>query len=290
MSKSSSRHHYIPKFYAEGFLNEQRKLFVYDIKTDTIKSKSLPTKSIFFEWDRNTINIKGGKTSEIENAYSKIDNDCAPILKSIRDEPNRSGILDTKRVGLIKYFMIHLLWRIPATDDVFKDVYQRSEIKFVNKVTNKEIEPNEEIKAFLRSQDSEKLSRLDYVSVMIKETIENNEPIEGEFKAQLFDFDSDYFVLGDNPIVFNGTPKNFKELLEVEYILPISSKRVFCSRKNSKLELSQNQIAIINTIIFIQSKRYVASPNKEFLEKSIVLYKNLIMKTNVGEWYRLLFN
>ena len=54
MNKKSSRHHYIPQFLIKGFYNEKNKVFVYDIQKDEILPDTKSSKSVLFEWDRNT--------------------------------------------------------------------------------------------------------------------------------------------------------------------------------------------------------------------------------------------
>jgi hypothetical protein len=56
--RNSSRHHYMPKFLIEGFKNTKGTLFVYDKKHNKIIDKGKSPKSIFYEWDRNTICIR----------------------------------------------------------------------------------------------------------------------------------------------------------------------------------------------------------------------------------------
>ena len=71
----SVRHHYIPKFLSSGFTNADGLLFIYDKNKDRILSTPKPPKSIFFEHERNTLEVTSeSKSSFIEDfLYSDID-------------------------------------------------------------------------------------------------------------------------------------------------------------------------------------------------------------------------
>ena len=277
MQEESSRHHYIPKFYINEFLNEEKKLFVYYKKQDEIKTRSYPSKSIFFEWDRNTITIKNKETSELETFYSGIDSFCAPEIIKLRENENKNGILNVEGVSMVKYFMLNLLWRIPFTDKVFEELHKETKINIIDRKTGQYIEPEKEMLDFFKSKDHEKLARSKYVNQMILETIKNGSLDNDKFQAQLFGFGNDYFLLGDNPIVFYDTPKTFKDLMSEQYIIPISSKRIFCSRTNSELKLSQLQIDLINAVIILQSENYIASPNIDYLRGAVQFFKETVL-------------
>lgn len=45
--KKSERHHYIPKFYINGFLDDENKLYVYDKEKDEVKKKNHLRKGFF---------------------------------------------------------------------------------------------------------------------------------------------------------------------------------------------------------------------------------------------------
>ena len=78
--QESKRHHYVPQFLIKQFSNEDNLVFVYDKVNDRIVKTPRSTKSIFFEYHRNTIKIDGQTNDLIEQLYSSIDNDIAFLL------------------------------------------------------------------------------------------------------------------------------------------------------------------------------------------------------------------
>ncbi len=83
LKKLSSRHHYIPQFLISGFANSDGLLYLYDKHKDKILKKPRPPKSIFFENDRNTLDLSNTtKTSIIEDfLYKEIDDKTSKVIK-----------------------------------------------------------------------------------------------------------------------------------------------------------------------------------------------------------------
>lgn len=128
MNNSSERHHYIPKFYAKGFLGEDKKIYVYNKLEDRISKKKVSPKEVFYGWDRNTISSKRGRTDAIEDYYSRLDTDCAKAIQELRDKPNEEGIQTVEMIGLLRFFVINLFWRIPKSDFAALDYLSRAKL------------------------------------------------------------------------------------------------------------------------------------------------------------------
>jgi Protein of unknown function (DUF4238) len=75
MSKENEiswRHHYLPKFYIKNFFKED-KIWVFNKYKNEIEKKPSSPKAIFFETDRNILEIDGQTTDFLETLYGKFD-------------------------------------------------------------------------------------------------------------------------------------------------------------------------------------------------------------------------
>jgi hypothetical protein len=82
----SSRHHYLPVFFLDGFVNEVGEFYIFNKQKYILPNKTFSPKSHFFEWDRNNVNIDGVETDFIEKLYSHLDNTCAPTFKKLQSQ------------------------------------------------------------------------------------------------------------------------------------------------------------------------------------------------------------
>jgi hypothetical protein len=129
--KDSSRHHYIPKFLIKGFANQHGQLYVYDKLKNKILDKPQFPKQIFFEKDRNTIEVKPGlETTFLEDIhYFNVDNKACKSIQAFQNDPLNKINYSIENLGYLSYFLIALYWRIPANDDIALHLYKNSEFK-----------------------------------------------------------------------------------------------------------------------------------------------------------------
>jgi hypothetical protein len=106
---ASWRHHYIPQFYIRKFADESGMLFVYDKQSGSLNQR--PSKSVFFEPDRNTIDGH----DNLEKLYAEMD---SKLSKSITRLNQGQEITDEDFYDLL-FFVQVLKWRIPANDEHF---------------------------------------------------------------------------------------------------------------------------------------------------------------------------
>src|SRR4051812_37185254 len=105
----SSRHHYIPQFLINGFTNNKGLLYVYDKQADKLLSKQRPPKAIFFENDRNTVEIKATlKSSVIEDClYAEIDNKTSKVIKYYQTEELSKIDFQIEDTAILLFFLIN---------------------------------------------------------------------------------------------------------------------------------------------------------------------------------------
>ncbi len=275
----SRRHHYIPKFLVDGFVNERGLLFVYDKRKDYILRSERPPKSIFFEFDRNTVPLKDGLTTSIleDHLYNVMDNDAAAIIRAYREKDLKEINFETNETSAILFFLINLFWRIPATDFAVSDLMDRSEIK----------SPGIDPEALRVNPAYRKMMRAGLFKHHIDQMREFSTP--GRSLINIHSTEYPIFLIGDNPIVFKETPTEFSKFGETDLLFPLGSQRIYTSTQKS-FKLTKQVALLINAAIIDKSKYHVASHSKDVLEASLNLYRQLKEKWMLYELTKFLFD
>lgn len=274
MKSNSARHHYIPKFLIKGFTNSEGLLYIYDKKEDKIKDKLRSPKSVFWEENRNSVTIKENESSSlIEDEFFKaLDNQSSIFVKKFQEDQIDRTLLSDENLGQFHFFLINLFWRVPLTDFASTDLIQRAEIKAQG------IDPE-----ILRNdKEFHKMKRIGLYQHTIDQFGEYPPPASN-YHVLLSEFEDDLFVLGDNPIVFERTPKEFIDLRNLDHMIPVSSTRVYIHTIKGFEKMTRKLGFFLNAKIIDQSKNYVVSGNFELLQKSVELYREFKNK-------HLLFN
>jgi hypothetical protein len=262
----SSRHHYIPRFYLSGFTNEKNNYFIYDKLRGSVRESS--TKGSFYEEDRNTIeNYKGEKSSFLEDAfYGYIDNLCAKPIKNLKENPANDEIFTLENVGGINAFVINLFIRNPKMDNIFDDFLDKSFVKLVDETGN-EVDNDLLLKLYSEDKGMRKIHR----AGLFKDAATRLN-VKGKIRTGLVGTEEDMFLCSDFPIIYQSFPDTLEGIIQNEYFIPISTRRVYYTAPNSSLEWSHVKVAYLNALIIENATRYVCSPNKELLERSLRYY------------------
>ncbi len=262
LSSKSSRHHYIPQFLIEGFTNSDGFLYVYDKQRDAIQKKPVSPKSIFFERNRNTVEIlEGTSSSFLEEIYSNIDNRASKIIKYYQNEEILKIDFKTEETAYFLFFLITLFWRIPYTDFAAQDIWNRSEI--ISHI----IDP----KIIRKDQFHQKFQR----SMLFKHTIDEMRKFgnRGNKSINIHKFSNDLFVISDNPILFERIPTKFREFNDLDFLVVINSKRIYSSTNNRLNNIDTYNAVYYNMLAIYQSHRYTACSDLMLLKESIKLFK-----------------
>ena len=67
-------------------------LAVYDVEKNRLIHERYVPKRIFFEFDRNTVEVNGEPDDFIEKRYSEIENQLAPIFRRLHSEKTKVDI------------------------------------------------------------------------------------------------------------------------------------------------------------------------------------------------------
>lgn len=264
-TKNSIRHHYIPQFFIEGFKNREGLLYIYDKDKDKIIKTPRPPKSIFFEKDRNTIALTDKLESSIleDSLYSQIDTESSKVVRYFRTEALKKIDFNTENTAQFQFFLITLFWRIPYTDFASEELMERAEIS--SPVTDPEL---------LRNDPTfKKIQRAFLANHHIKEIV--NSGNKGKFSVNVHKAPINLFVVGDNPLLFRNTPSVFSEFNTSDFLIAISSDRIYSSTNQVFENTSLKNWSNYNAAVIQQSTRYVSCGSYDFLKKSIEYYKEL---------------
>lgn len=270
--KKQGKHHYIPRFLIKGFTDSKGEVWVYDKKYDQIKKNPVGPGGIFFEWGRNNLELNGITSSVIETEWFMfLDNFCKTVIKEFQEAKNTELLHSYDNVSKMQYFLLHLYWRLPKTDFAFDNLIKKSKINFKNKISSQK-ESDKELESKLTAEKNfKKIEKVIVPNLIIKEL--KNYKLPKRFCSKLIDKNNDIFLLGDYPMLFRKEPESFDDIISRDYILPISSKRIYSISQNNCLEFDFSKATTLNTLIIHQSQRFVCSPDKVFLEKSVEYYK-----------------
>ncbi|WPU96413.1 DUF4238 domain-containing protein [Mucilaginibacter sabulilitoris] len=261
----SNRHHYIPQFILKGFANSDGKLAVYDRKTKRLWKNPASTKQVFFEYGRNTFDIKGNTTDFIEGLYQYVDDNFATVYQRLT---SGDGFRNPSTEDMIQLGMFTglLYWRVPNTDAENAEYVKSSDleklrIKICDKSTGAAApaDVSQQIKnepAFIEAY------RMGRPLMDMLRAAEKFDP--GSWHISQSANGQGKSLIGDNPLILlNGGLGNiFKEHL----IMPLSSNHSVQHLPGSRLNQIQPKMMItIDLLTFLQAELYVCGNDPGYL-------------------------
>lgn len=284
MSKSS-RHHFIPKFYLENFVNPDNHFFVYDKQNPNKIFRKSP-KQICYETHRNSLFGKANIPIPYleEKFYGYFDNLHAPIFKSLCNDKVNTNYWTVKNVQTIEFFIPFLFWRNPTNDNLFDDFIQQLDkledlnLVIYNGITNEVIEDDKFHKEILGNSDFKKVARIPTAIETFKHKI--NRFKESEWRV--YDYNGfGNFITSDNPLIFKNPICELSDL-RGDLIIAISPNRSFM--RIDKNKENTFPIPVIQNFSTIHSaNRFVISQNKEYLELLVKEYHRFLKNENLRD-------
>ena len=263
--KESERHHFIPEFFIKAFTNDNGKIFVHNKqfgKTDKI-SKS--PKQIFFEWNRNTFKIDDYETDFLEKVYNLGESKFSVTHRKLIEkfEPVEITAYDILHLTL---FIAEIYWRVPSQDSIASQIFQNFEeqkllFKIKNKTTGENI-PIGKLKRLITSKgfigSMKKIKGLqEYLHSSKNINIKNWRIYSLPKEAPRFK------IICDNPVIKRNESE---DLLDSELIFPLSRGKTVFHTKGKKLkEIPADNKILIDILLFLQSEKYVASADYDYL-------------------------
>ena len=282
----SKKHHYLPRKYLRGFVNDQSCFFVYDKQNDKILPQPMSPDATFFENNLNTVIFPDGKASDfLEKLYTEFENQSWGPLDTIRKSNNKTPIqlLDKMNIFL---FLLFLHWRLPSNIKYVDELSEKFFGKdndlnyFTLKNKNGESVPQEIAEKIKKSSAFKKSSKL---MLPFAPFYTNNwsERLNKDWRFLYTGDGNNWYLVGDNPIITKGDNDHDPINCLNEFVFPISGKILLISKRINK-DLSPEFVIQYNISIIERAQRFVACPNKDFLEALIKNYKVYVQfgKTN----------
>jgi hypothetical protein len=271
MTIISKRHHYIPQFYLENFTNKQNMFHIYLVNENRYKKNGdlFSPKSHFFEENGNSLFYEDDSTDFLEGQYKKLDDKLAVIFSKIKNSIELTDI----DIGLMQFYIAHLFWRNPLTNELTKAIIAEKGLNglgiLINNTLTNEVQLNTELEKKLINNKS------------IYKVIKYWLPFK--FLGRLFDNDSPLtissFIPGDLPSLICDNPlilrnPNKIDLYLDDFILPLSRDKVLVRTKKIK-EKKQNTVRIlIDLLLLKQARTFVSTTDLKYIPMLYELGEN----------------
>ncbi|GAB4043197.1 DUF4238 domain-containing protein [Spirosoma jeollabukense] len=271
MSKSS-KHHYLPQFYIKGFTNNEKQLYIYNKKKDTISQRPIAPGGIFYELDANTIELHGEVSYELEDVYYRdIDNKFSKTIEIFRNEKNAETLFIEENKIAISLFFISIFWRIPTTRYLINNLVQNADLTFTSKNTSLFLNLIEN-KNYKKDPSFLKVAK---AALLFESVYKLSGPPKETAYYRITDFPEKTLLLGDYPMLYSEFPKSFNDLYYADHIFPVSATRIITRTTRELKPMSIESQIPINLAIINQSSTYIASASLKFLTMMIEYYKGL---------------
>jgi hypothetical protein len=195
--------------------------------------------------------------------YKEIDNLSSRIIKKYQEKKIEELDFTSQEQGVFLVFLIALFWRIPFTDSVVKDILEQSTISWLN------IDPT----ILKKDEMFSKLFRVGLLNWTIDEMAKSN--TKDSKMLNIHQFHHDIFIISDNPILFKKKPSSFSEFNDFDFMIALSSKRIYTSTYSKLEPFSLINVIHYNTCVIEQSVRYAGCCSREILSESVLSYKKV---------------
>lgn len=280
--KPSVKHHFLPRHYLRGFVNEDGKFYVYDKSTGKIFESS--PDNAFFEKHLNTVTFPSGEKSDfLEDAYTHIENESWRSFNRIKDSDKDTKIELLDKMSLY-FFLLFLHWRLPANinnvEILAKKAFDEKEVLNYFSINNKDGSraPDKIIGKITKSSAFKKsLKLLIPFAPFFKDNNWQDDVLRWRF---LYPADGkNWYVVGDVPLITTNTYDDDPINCLKEFVFPISGK-ILLVNTDPPIEqgFPPELVVEFNMAIFERSQRFIASPNKKWLEAMVGYYN--FYKTN----------
>jgi len=283
------RHHYISRFYLEGFIDPNNKpyIWVYEKGNPNIIKATAGNIAVQKHYYAFTT-PEGEKDSEtFENLFAEIEGKVAPILKKIKDHE----ILNDQERFLFAIFLAFTMTRVPsyrenierATGELIKKINMilashptgfKSMIKKFERDTGSKIGmPIEDFQKFVLDGEYDVKVNSQFSLGMVTPSAKEFAPIFYRMNWAFLEATHDYkFVGSDNPLFFidpTHDPRSFYGVgllnKNVEVSFPISKDLMFLGtwqklegykHCDNRLVKEMNRRTVISALRFVFSSQY----------------------------------
>jgi len=269
-SNRSSRHHYIPKFLIKRFTDENGLLFVYDKERDVILKEQKSPKSIFFRWDRNTVDFNGTKKDNLESLYSALDDMLARDLDFVL----KSGSITPEQLTSLLLLATIQKWRVPNIDENFEKIKSSlTQEKLGIKISFKEDDSKEEKKMVEHIEKSDIFKAASRTTLPFLPLRNPSKLIELHNYSFINVNDQFPALIGDCSIL----EKSNSDINEIEdFVFPLSFSHSLIFKKGTKKRITNGLFYIQRDLAIIyNSTKYVGCKNLKHLKQQVEAFRKV---------------
>jgi hypothetical protein len=283
VQQSSTKHHYLPQYYIDGFLAADGLLDIYDKQRDTIKRERKGSGGVFFEPNRNSTDFGLSKPiSLFEEAYGTIDNILPAAIRLLRaDSVTINNEIFIELMANIDVFIIDLFWRNINTDRLFDEVYENG--KMTVTVSGSKVLSAEETESVKQMPGFKQLARFQIFKTAMQEAL-SQDPSRIT-NGNLISFPLDQICIGDMPFLFPFTAKTHTALIQLPVIVPISKSKIYLRNVERTTLYDFTDTCMFNALIIEQSSKFICSANPIIL-KGAVGYYHFAKENDCFDFYR----
>lgn len=296
------KHHYIPKFYLEGFVDPHNKpyIWVYEKGNPTIRkatSLNIAVQKYYYAFPTP----EGEKDSDtIENALAAIEGEVAPVFQKIKAQKN----LEEKEKYWLAMFLALMMTRVPnfrenverATSEVMKKTNKilasnpehfESFIRRFEEKTGEKIKvPLDDLRKFCLSDEYEIVTKPHFSLEIFLSLFEDFAPIFFKMNWRFLIATDDFkFATCDNPLCYvdpTHDPKSWYGFglgnKNIEVTFPISKDLAFLgtwTKKDGYTQSTNNLVKSVNHRTCLNASRFVyASQKSGGLNRVVQRYKD----------------
>ncbi len=283
------RHHYLPEFYLEGFIDPLNKPYIWVYEKGDPEIKKASVKDIAIEKHYYSfITQEGQRDSEtFENFLASIENNVAPVFKKIKNQE----ILSEEERSWFAIFLGSLVTRVPN----FRESIEESSAEVIKRINLKMASDRKSFESMIRSYENKTGNKLGLPIEDLQEFIRDGKykiKVDPQFSlfmvTLLYEFglifhkmnwtifisDDHSFVTSDNPLFYNDPThdprspvgvgflnKNirltFPVTKELALLATWSGRKDFYSKTTNKFVRAINRRTIQSALKFIfSSKRF----------------------------------
>lgn len=293
------RHHYIPRFYLDGFVDPHNKPYIWVYEKGSPNIIKATARNIAIQKNYYSVaTSEGEKDSEVfENALAELEGRAAPIFQKIRNHESLNG----QERSLFSIFLAFTMTRVPshreniekATGEFMKKMsiilasnpagFKSMIEKFERDRGNKIGMSVEELRKFMLEGQYDITTDPQFSLGMIPMMAKSLIPIFYKMDWAFLEATDDYkFVTSDNPLsYFDPThdPRSFYGVgllsRNIEVTFPISKDLLFFGtwgkfkgykKLNNKLVKEMNGRTVISALRFVFAPQYSDGLNR-FVQK-----------------------
>lgn len=274
----SSKHHYLPQFYLNGFVNENEKL--HSCRKAFSTFKEFPTAGIYYQHDLNNIDLGTVGFIDLEedfflprdNEYSRAFNEMQNIYNYDID----SIPLQVK--ATIVEFVLGLYWRVPGGLEHVKELIDTDglltgDLQLCHNET-KHIYTDDEIPSIISDIKSKEENLKVFMTFFYEENIRKHDWSMLNEKFGIYETNTP-LLIGDIPFIPLKSENRRGKILE-EFIIPLDRNHllIYASEKPSFLE--QNLFHLINMCIIDGASERISCNDKVHLQKEMIFVEQKI--------------